>query len=750
MDKSKSIIPLFFFGAMLLVSMLVIPVPAIKHPTTLAPFGTSTLIPTGPLTLSDNTSIAAVADSGTGTSADPFIIENRSFQLNYTSPAIIISLFQAFIVIRNCLINGTDPSGFGVIALNQNGTGTVRFDNCTMMNCPPLGFVFINVMDCQITNCILENNSGIIFDQVDNLLIENITLEDSLIASIPLTIGRSNNVTIRNVDCHETGVGDTTGIDFLLENVHGCESENVSIDCEAENCTTALVNCTNVTFDHFKREAPEPGLIALNVTGFDMMNSIFNMDDNNSALFMICNDINLTSSTFNKTGNDTGNLEFLSCTDITLDGDELSGGNNTSVAFGNCNDTTITNSIFISISNSTSNLLALYCMRIDLDGNEFHGGDPAIGIGYSSDVLVENNMIITLNNTGIEFINSTDAIFSNNTFSFEKQAFYVDNDTNVTITGNVFENMTSGGVFNSTSDLTGVNVTGNAYWDYFDINPGYDTYYFYEGQVLPNEYTTFPSVNDTMPFYSEYLFGARVDILPVADFIANATIIIEGDYVQFNFTGTDGNRPCTFIWDFGDMMNGSGENYSHQYSTPGTYFVCLNVTDSDGQSALMNKTAYIEVGESILADFYVKGFPHQYDAGIMYTFIFDGVASLLPSTYSWTFGDGKFSSGTMVSHKYQQAGTYMVTLVVTDSVGHTSSYSKTIVVRDNAGPEPPGPEPPVIIPLSAGWQGLLIGGIVIVGVGITLIFVVRSRSTRTSTRGSKGSSRASSKSRKGR
>ncbi len=649
----------------------------------------SSLVPTAPMILGDNASVLAVADSGTGTAADPFIIENRSFQLNYTASGILGLGISCYLVIRNCFFNASDPSGVGLAILLQSNGQTV-VDNCTMMGCGFSGLGFLAAPDARVTNSIFINNSGLLLDTIDNFYAENITLEDSMtvIADIGiLTHAISHNVTLKNVDCYETGMVLTSGIDFLVSDVDGLQLENYTIDCDVGNCSTYLFNSTNVSFDGFHREAPEEGLIAFNVTNFDMANSDFVMDGNASMIFFNSSNINITSSVFNSTSL-LENLEFLGC-----------------------NDTIIEN-------------------------NSIHGGNSSIGLGLDNRTTIHNNTF-TGNATAIEFINSTNAMFSDNTFSFIDDAFFLDNDTNVTITRNIFENMTSGVVFNASCSLAGVNVTGNAYWDYFDINTGFGTYYFYEGQVLPNQYEAFTGMNDSLPFYSEYLFGARVDIVPVADFIANATIILEGDYVQFNFTGTAGNRPCTFIWDFGDMTNGSGENYSHQYSTPGTYYVCLNVTDSDGQSSLMNKSAYILVGASILADFYIQGFPHVFEAGVKYTMVFDGVESLLPSTYSWTFGDGDFSSGTTVAHRYQHAGMYMITLTVTDSVGHTDSISRSIKIKDNGGTEPPGPGP-VIVPLSAGWEGLLITGSITVAALVVLYLFSKRQPARGGQQGGKG------------
>jgi PKD repeat protein len=146
-------------------------------------------------------------------------------------------------------------------------------------------------------------------------------------------------------------------------------------------------------------------------------------------------------------------------------------------------------------------------------------------------------------------------------------------------------------------------------------------------------------------------------------------------------SGSACNTACTYGWDFGDGTSGTGIAASHQYRTTGTFIVQLTVTDVRGARAFSTKPVVVAPGTPPTADFTFSPTP----AFVNETVFFNATIST-PATgrtivkYEWDFGKGSGGSGVTVSKAYDLAGTYTVTLTVTDDAGAVASKSKTVAV----------------------------------------------------------------------
>ncbi len=158
----------------------------------------------------------------------------------------------------------------------------------------------------------------------------------------------------------------------------------------------------------------------------------------------------------------------------------------------------------------------------------------------------------------------------------------------------------------------------------------------------------------------------------------------------FSFSGTGSTDPdagdsiATYSWNFGDGFTASGSTVTHAYATAGTYAVTLTVVDSRGKaSAPVSRNVGVGSLTNVPPTASFTFGPASGTAPVTATFTSTSTDGEGPiSTWEWNWGDGTTPGTTsQATHVFQSAGTFTVTLTVTDSGGLSSSATNTIQVN---------------------------------------------------------------------
>ncbi len=178
---------------------------------------------------------------------------------------------------------------------------------------------------------------------------------------------------------------------------------------------------------------------------------------------------------------------------------------------------------------------------------------------------------------------------------------------------------------------------------------------------------------------------------PVAVITAPPTAGTVGAALSFDGSGSSDPDAAVgdilgYAWDFGDGGTSTLATPTYTYMVAGEFTVTLTVTDSAGDMNAVTTTITISAAQGNLPPVAVITAPPT--TGIVGVALsFNGSGSTDPNiafgdalTYAWGFGDGGTSTLATPNYTYTAAGTFTVTLTVTDSAGLTNEVTTIITI----------------------------------------------------------------------
>ncbi|WP_317065036.1 PKD domain-containing protein [Methanoculleus caldifontis] len=159
--------------------------------------------------------------------------------------------------------------------------------------------------------------------------------------------------------------------------------------------------------------------------------------------------------------------------------------------------------------------------------------------------------------------------------------------------------------------------------------------------------------------------------------VTDAVSVLPAPVANFAYTPEEGNAPLTVAftdtssgnvtawhWGFGDGNESSEQSPSHTYVTAGTYTISLNASNAYGFN-ISTVSDTVLVLPPPAANFNYT--PGEGNAPMTVQFNDASIGNI--TAWLWDFGDGQTATDRNATHTYTNAGTYTVTLNVSNAYG---------------------------------------------------------------------------------
>ncbi|TCJ14473.1 PKD domain-containing protein [Flaviaesturariibacter flavus] len=159
--------------------------------------------------------------------------------------------------------------------------------------------------------------------------------------------------------------------------------------------------------------------------------------------------------------------------------------------------------------------------------------------------------------------------------------------------------------------------------------------------------------------------------------------------VVVNFRDLSTGGATAWHWDFGNGATSTLQNPSATFFSNGTYTVKLTVTSNNGaNTSTVTKTAYVSVLDQPTVSFTSNTNTGCTPALIQFTDQSSTPAGTTITGWLWDFGDNQTSTLQNPTHAFRQAGSFTVTLTITNSAGCRTLASQPNFINVNPGVTP--------------------------------------------------------------
>ena len=279
--------------------------------------------------------------------------------------------------------------------------------------------------------------------------------------------------------------------------------------------------------------------------------------------------------------------------------------------------------------------------------------------------------------------------------------------------------------FGNAADHPGTDWTGYSVpLDASDPGWTYDS----GGDVSPAAFRTLLGNLTGLSIRGEYVSGSDTGCLdnvelaspstenqpPTADFVFDPSAPAPEETVAFEPTASDADGQVTaYQWRVDGEVVAEGPTFEYAFPGPGEYTVGLAVTDDDGATDSVSKTVTVAEGNQA-PTVELDLSPAAPEPG-------ENVALVAEATdqdgevvaYRWTVDDRTAGERPEIAYAFEEPGTYVVAVTVTDDDGATASASREVTVgSDERTPtatptrtptETATPPPTGDVTLSAAW-----------------------------------------------